>query len=66
MPSTFDASAGPDVVAAFIDDDWSAIMVKAVSGTDPVELTPRQARSFAAELLRLADELDDHDGRGHT
>jgi hypothetical protein len=62
MPTRFDASAGQDVVAAFIDDDWSAIMVKVVaSGTDPVEFNPNAARSLAAGLLRLADEMDEHD-----
>jgi len=61
MPSNYDASAGADHVSAFIDDDWSAVMVKVVSGTDPVELLPRAARSLAAALVRLADELDRHD-----
>ena len=62
MPSHFDASAGPDVVAAFIDDEWSAIMVKVVaSGQDPVELNPDEVRSLAEGLLRLADEMDEHD-----
>jgi hypothetical protein len=30
VPSNFDESVGPDAVRAFIDDDWSAIMVKVV------------------------------------
>jgi len=62
MPSHFDASGGQDVVAAFIDDDWSAIMVKVVAGgQDPVELNADEARSLAEGLLRLADEMDAHD-----
>ena len=62
MPSHFDASSGQDVVKAFIDDDWSAVMVKVVaSGQDPVELNPDDVRSLAAALLRLADEMDEHD-----
>lgn len=63
MPSNFDASDGPDVVTAFIDDQWSAVMVKVIaSGADPVELTSHEARSFAEALLRLADELSAEGG----
>jgi hypothetical protein len=61
VPSNFDESVGLDAVRAFIDDDWSAIMVKVVSGLDPVEMTPLEARRLSAALLLLAEELDAHD-----
>lgn len=50
--------AGKDEARAFLDDDNSAVMVKAVCGTDPVEMLPDDARAFADALRRLADELD--------
>ncbi len=61
MPPNFDAAAGSDVVRVFIDDDWSAIMVKVVSGLDPVEMTSQEARRLSAALLDMADALDSHD-----
>jgi hypothetical protein len=39
----------------------TAIMVKVVSGTDPVEMSSAEARELAALLNALADELDDQD-----
>ena len=56
--------SGMDKAYAFIDDDNSAVMVKVVSGTDPVEMVPDEARAFAAGVLRLADELDRIDEGG--
>ena len=57
--------SGMDRAYAFIDDDNSAVMVKVVSGTDPVEMVTDEVRKFAGGLLRLADELDriDEDGQ---
>ena len=36
----------------------SAVHLKAVSGTDPVELNAEEARAVAAKLLELDDQLD--------
>lgn len=53
-----------DEVVLWIDDDDSAVMLKAVSfGVDPVELNPDEARELARLLIRLADDLDGIDGR---
>ena len=60
--AAFDFSQGTDKVYCFVDDEWSAIMVKVVSaGVDPVELNPNEAREFAAALMTLADRLEQHD-----
>lgn len=49
---------GADKAYASFDDDDSAVMVRVVSGTDPVELEPASARELAPALIPLADELD--------
>jgi hypothetical protein len=41
-----------------IDDHYSAVMTKVVSGLDPAELMPDDARDLASALLELADRLD--------
>jgi hypothetical protein len=45
----------------FIDDGWSAVMVRVVDGTDPSELLPSDARGLADALIRFADALDEYD-----
>lgn len=45
-----------DEVRLFLDQ--GVIMLKAVSGSDPVELNADEARSLAAELVKLADNYD--------
>jgi hypothetical protein len=62
----FDFREGDDEVYAFIDDDYSAVMVKAVCGTDPVALLPEKARRLATALLILAQRLEDHDAGRST
>lgn len=60
----FDFSAGTDKVFAFVDDDYSAVMVKVAFGkgvVDPVELSSEEARDFARALVELADRLDKHE-----
>jgi len=54
----------PGVVSAWIDDQGSAVMVNVISGTDPVELNPDDARTFADALRALADERDRIDKEG--
>ena len=49
---SFDISG--DEVRIFVDQE--VIMLKAVSGTDPVELTAADARDIAAHLLKLAEK----------
>jgi len=39
----------------------SSIHLKAVSGSDPVELTADEARAIAAALISVAQQLDDLD-----
>jgi len=39
-------------------EDESSIHLKAVSGSDPVELTAREARQIATALLATAERLD--------
>jgi hypothetical protein len=51
--------AGGDVYF-WLEQD-SSIHLKAVSGTDPVELTAHEAREIAAALLSTAQQLDDLD-----
>jgi len=36
----------------------SSIQLKAVSGSDPIELTANEARKIAAALIETADRLD--------
>lgn len=62
VPPSYDDSSGLDRVSAFIDEEWSAVMVKVVSGADPVELSAVEARRLAAALGELAAALDAHDG----
>lgn len=46
-----------DDVVMWLDPE-SAIHLKAVSGSDPVELNADEARAVAAKLLELADQYD--------
>ncbi|MGZ4962097.1 MAG: hypothetical protein ACXWDN_17185 [Limisphaerales bacterium] len=41
----------------------SSIHLKAVSGTDPVELTATEARKIGAALIETADKLDKVDSQ---
>jgi hypothetical protein len=54
----FDFSQGVDTVYCFLDDGYSAVMTKVVSGSDPVELESGLARRLASALVELADRLD--------
>ena len=51
-----------DRVSCWIPPDGGAIHVKVVTipHHDPVEMNVEQARDFAKELLKLADELGDN------
>jgi hypothetical protein len=58
--------AGDKSVRRFSDGDvrlWieqeSSIHLRAISGTDPVELSSAEARDVAKALLDLASELDE-------
>jgi len=61
-PNLFDFSGGSDNVYAFIDDNWSSVMVKVVaSDGGPVQLIPPEACRLATALLVLAERLDEAD-----
>jgi hypothetical protein len=61
-PNLFDFSGGSDNVYAFIDDNWSSVMVEAVaSDGGPVQLIPPEACRLATALLVLAERLEEAD-----
>jgi hypothetical protein len=46
-------------VSLAVNEDDSIILLKAVATfSDPVELTPEEARELAHQLLAIADRLD--------
>lgn len=57
-PSNFFSTA--DALVYCWAEQQSSVMLKAVTpSADPVELTADEARELAAELSRLADEIDE-------
>jgi hypothetical protein len=50
----------PSEIDLWLEND-EPIMLRAVAGTDPVELTADEARALGRALIELADVVDDLD-----
>jgi hypothetical protein len=65
MPSKTSAHRFSNGEVYFWIEQGSSIHLKAISGTDPVELSSGEAREIAKALLDLATELEELDRRRH-